>query len=450
MREPIRELPPRRIVRPSLRLVLGLAVLVFSGTFALLLPAASTRPLDFSEALFTAISALTVTGLTVIAPGTDLTLFGQIVLLLLIQIGGVGYMVLAVTAFRLIGRHVTLADRLALRDALGLISLRGVLDLTGHVLRAVLAIELVGAVLLFINWREMMPPGEAVFYSIFHSVSAFCNAGFDLFAAMPERFDGLPRDTGTLSIMAGLIFLGGLGIPVLFDFVMWGRRREFSLHSRITVPLVLTLVLGGAAAFYVSEGLFSGVLVGEPPHRAAVMSIFQSVSARTAGFVGVADFDNLEPASELVIGSLMFIGCAPASMGGGITTGTLATLVLALWAYGRGRETPVFKGRAIPGEMVRKAAAVLTVSILLIVASTWLLALTHPVDLDIIGFEVVSAFATCGLTMGLTDELNWFGRSVIVFMMFWGRLGALTVLVALAGRTDKRLVRYPEERILIG
>jgi trk system potassium uptake protein len=437
-------------IRPAIKLIASLLALTLLGTALFLIPGMTTRSFGVSEAAFTAVSALTVTGLTVITPVQDLTAAGKIGLLVLIQIGGVGYMVLAVTAFRLIGRHISLTDRLALKDALGVLNPGGVLKLAGQVLKTVLLIEAVGAVLLWLHWRQIMPETRAIFYGVFHSISAFCNAGFDLFSGHPEHFEGLPQDNISLIIMGTLVFLGVLGIPVLFDLISFPRQRTFTLHTKLTVPLVLTLVFAGAIAFYLSEGIGRGVLRDVEPDRAAVMSIFQSISARSGGFHGVPNFDQIEPAAELVMLSLMFIGGAPASMGGGITTGTFAVLILALWAYARGRSTPVFKGRAIPGEMVRKGAAVLTISVVVIALATWLLALTHPNPLIECGFEVTSAFATCGLTLGMTPDLNLFGRILLMIMMFWGRLGALTIFIILAGTSDRRRVTYPEEKILIG
>ncbi|MGV3618862.1 MAG: TrkH family potassium uptake protein [Fimbriimonas sp.] len=437
-------------LRPGLRLVLGLMLLIVVGTLALMLPGVAVRPLSFGDAAFTAASALSVTGLSVITPVKDLTPLGQAFLLLLIQIGGVGYMVIAVMAFRLLGRQVGLEERLALRDSLGLLSPRGILGLAGQILRTVLAIELVGAIALWLHWRQSMPEGRAIYYGVFHSISAFSNAGFDLFSGHPEHLEGVPRDNLTLVLLATIIFIGGLGIPVIFDLIAWHKRREFSLHTKITVPLTLTLVVIGGVAIYLSEAMMGGTLATSPTLDAMVMSTFQSVSSRTAGFSGLPNLAEISPATQLVMTSLMFIGGSPASMGGGTTTGTLAVLVLALVAYARGRETPVFRGRAIPGEMVRKGAAILTLSLLLVVGATWLIALTHRQSLAVVLFEVVSAFSTCGLTLDFTSQLNPFGRTVIVLVMFCGRLGALTIFVTIAGAGHPHIARYPEEKILIG
>lgn len=441
----------RAAARAPLRLVSGLGAMVTTGTLLLMLPAMSTGdPLRWNEALFTAASALSVTGLSIIVPFSDLTLAGKLVLLLLIQIGGVGYMVLAVLLLRFIGRHISLVDKLALRDSLGLVSHEGILELIYRVLAAVLLIEGVGAILLGWHWHNLLPADDLLLYSVFHSISAFCNAGFDLFWGRPVLPDAVPTDDGSLIILGTLIFLGSLGIPVLFDAVTWYRRRWISLHTRITLPLAVGLVVIGGLAMVLSEGYGNGVLAGQPLGRKLLMGVFQAVSARTAGFAGLPGFDHLEPSTELVLMMLMFIGSAPASMGGGITTGTFAVLGLALIAYAKGWSTPKLWGRAIPGEIVRKAAAVLSVGLVVVFFSTWLLLMTHSTTVDVALFEVTSAFATCGLSVGLTPDLNILGQLVIIFVMFWGRLGALTIMVAVTRPQRSLLVNYPEEKILIG
>jgi trk system potassium uptake protein TrkH len=437
-------------VPTPVRLIGTLALLAVLGSGSLLLPGIGARPLALNEAVFTAVSALSVTGLSIIAPATELTTAGQFLLLILIQLGGIGYMVLAVTILQVLGRSIRLTDRLALQDDLGLLSLGGIVALTRRIVATVLAIEGVGALLLFLHWQRFMPPEIAIKNALFHSVSSFCNAGFDLFGGDPRFPAGLPTDGLTLLILGTLIVLGGLGIPVIAEVLSWRSRMRLSLHSRLTLLVVLFLTLWGALGLFVSETRPGGVLHGLGPWRQIELSLFQSVSCRTAGFVGMPQFDTLDPASQLMILTLMFIGCAPASMGGGVTTGTFLVLVLALAAYAKGRSTPIIGGRAIPGEMIRKAAAVLTISLFAVLTSTWLILLTHEVSLERAVFEVVSAFATCGLTLAFTDELNGFGQAVIIFMMFWGRVGALTLLFALTRKGPLRKVDYPEEKVLIG
>ncbi|MEF3275620.1 MAG: potassium transporter [Chloroflexus sp.] len=444
----------RKPIPPPIRLVGGLALLVVIGTGLLWLPISSTRPLSFMEALFTATSALSVTGLSIITPVRDLTLLGQILLMLLIQIGGVGFMVVAVIIFRLLGRRISFADRLALSDSLGLLSPEAIVMLTWRVLITVLVIEAIGATMLYLHWRTdpRLSEAQAFFYAVFHAVSAFCNAGFDLFTGTAGFDDGIPRDSITLFIMGWLIFVGGLGIPVIADLLTYPRERKLSLHTRITLIVVALLVSIGTIGLWLSEGFDSdGTLYGQPLARQIIVTIFQAISARTAGFAGIATFEELTPGSQLLLIALMFIGCAPASMGGGITTGTFAVLLISLWSYARGLPTAQFSGRSLATGMVRRAAAVLTISLFVVLCASWLIATTHDTTLDRTVFEVVSAFATCGLTLGLTSELNTFGQLVIIAVMFWGRLGALTIISAIARpSTAPQPVTYPEEQILIG
>ncbi|NJL97844.1 MAG: potassium transporter [Synechococcaceae cyanobacterium SM2_3_2] len=439
----------RRFPTP-LRLVLGLAILLIIGTLLLMLPGMGQgQMLSPIEALFTATSALAVTGLSIITPVQQLTGLGQVVLLLLIQVGGVGFMVMAVVLFRLIGRRISLVERQALCDSLGLLRPEAILQLTQRVLLTVATIELIGAAFLWVHWRDQLGPGRAVFYALFHSVSAFCNAGFDLFGGLPEYPNGLPTDNVTLLILGSLIVLGGLGIPVLGDVLVFHRERRLSLHTRVTLWVAMILIVVGGLGIFLAESTTSSALLTDPWPRRLLRTTFQSISARTAGFAGVSLTDLTAP-SQLLMMILMFIGAAPASMGGGITTGTFATLVLTLWGYARGHDPVQIGGRRLGTDMVRKASAVLTVSLFIVLLATWLILVTHDIDLDSALFEVISAFATCGLTLNFTSELNLFGQLVIIFMMFWGRLGALTIVLALAQQPPRQLVSFPEEQILIG
>lgn len=448
--------PAQRPARPALpvaaRLVLGLAALTIIGTLVLLLPGVATDgQLTLREAMFTAVSALTVTGLSVITPARDLTLLGQTLLLVMMQIGGVGFMVIAVVTLRLVGRRVSLNDRLALRDSLGLLDLQSITRLTWNTLRLIFLIETVGALLLWLQWRPLLGDGLALFYGAFHSVAAFCNAGFDLFSGLEQFPLGMPTDFSTLTVLSSLIVIGGLGIPVVADLLMWPGRRRLTLHTRLTLTVSVLLIVGGAAGIFLGEAWGTGVLSEETLGRQVALAVFHSISARTAGFLGLPNFDQLTPSSHLLTMVLMFIGSAPASMGGGITTGTFTVLALSLWSLARGKSTVDVGGRSISMWVIRRAAAVLTVSLLVVTLATWLILVTHPhVTLDDAAFEVVSAFATCGLTLAFTQQLNLLGELIIMFVMFWGRLGALTIIIALAYQGPPPAVTYPEEQVFIG
>ncbi len=442
---------PLRVLPPAVRLVLGLAALVGVGTLLLMLPGVGAYgPLPFSVALFTATSALTVTGLSLIAPGRDLTPAGQVLLLILTQVGGLGFMVLAVLALSLVGRRVALVSRLALRDSMGLLSPRAILRLTRQVIVAILIIEGLGALALWAHWVNDLGAGRALLYGAFHSVAAFCNAGFDLFGGLPEYPHGLPNDDLTLTILGALIFLGGLGIPVLDDLLTWPRDHRLSLHTRLTLVVILFLIVFGALALWLSEVRPGGLVAGLPAPRQLSLALFQSISARTAGFMAGPTFPDLQPASQMVMILLMFIGSAPASMGGGITTGTFAVLLISVWSYARGLQQPIVAGRRLSDAAIRRAAAILTISLAVVVTATWLILLAQPVSLDQALFEVISAFATCGLSLAFTDDLNGFSQAVIMLVMFWGRLGPLTIIIALARQAPPARVKYPEEQVFIG
>ncbi len=440
------------------QLMLGLAFLIVLGACALWLTSLGTdNPLTYTETIFTAVSALTVTGLSLIVPSVDLSIAGQVVLLIMIQIGGVGFMFIIVVLLRALGRQIHLRNRLALTNSLGLESQAEILKLLQRVLVGVLAIEGIGALLLWLNWLRYFSPGKALCYAIFHAISAFCNAGFDLFNGATDKygnqFEGIPTDNISLAILGSIILIGGLGIPVIAELIDWKDRKRYSINTRLTIFVVLGLTLFGWVGLFVSEAFRNGVLVDEPLMTQLMQSLFQSISNRTAGFAGLPQFGRLQSGSTLLIMTMMYIGCAPASMGGGITTGTFSVLLVSLKSYIRGERKPRVFGRAIDNDTVQRAGAILTISVVLVLSATWLLVLTHPhLTLEQTVFEVVSAFATCGLSLGITGEFNAFGRVIIMLLMFWGRLGPMTVVLAVGQRQDAgpQLLQYPEESILIG
>jgi len=440
----------RRSIPAAVRVIISLLLLVLIGTLLLWISGVGTpQRLTFQQALFTAVSALAVTGLSVITPSTDLTFFGQVVLMLLIQIGGIGFMVLAVGVLRALRRQISLFDRQALRDSLGLSEAIEFRIILRRVLISMLAVESVGAILLWLHWRSTLGDETAAFYGLFHAVSAFCNAGFSLFN--PAQYPaGIPRDTVSLAILGGLIIFGGLGFPVLADLVEWPRRHRLSLHARLTIITSAILIAVGAIGLLLAENRAGGSLVGVSWHEQIVLSVFQSISARTAGFSVMANMQQLLPASQVLLIGLMFIGTAPASMGGGITTGTLIVLALAMWSYARRLRTINVQQRQLPADAVRRASAVLLVALLVVFAATWLIALEQPAPLENVVFEVVSAFSTTGLSLTYTAQLSSLGLFVIMLCMLWGRLGALTIIAALGEQRPPELVEYPEERLLLG
>jgi trk system potassium uptake protein TrkH len=393
-----------------------------------------------------------VTGLSLLPISTDLTLWGQLILLLLVQIGGIGLIVFVVMIFRIIGRQVTLGERLAVTSSLGLDRPEEIALIMVRAIGLMLVIEGIGATLLFLHWRisGIVPAGKAAFYAIFHAITAYCNAGFDLFYGLPEYPNGIPTDPLSLIIMGWLIILGGLGIPIYMELI-YRRRRPFSLHMRLTLTIALVLIMLGWIGFLISEYRQPGVISNMPFSQRAILAWFQSVSARTTGFPGLPGFSELNYPSILMLIALMFIGTAPASTGGGITTGTFIVLWLAVTSYARGLDKIRVGKHTLPSSLLMRALVVFVISLTLVILATWLILLTNPFSLDQVLFEVVSAYSTTGLSLGITAGLNTIGRLIIIFTMFAGRLGAITIMISLLGR-DKgnKLVDYPEESILIG
>lgn len=447
-----RRAPKMAQAERGLGLIGGLAALVVVGTILLLLPISSTRePLSVNEAFFTSVSAVSTTGLNIITPGRDLTRFGQVVVMLLMQLGGIGFMATAIMVFRLSGKRVTFAERLTLRDSLGLISSNQILKLTTRILAAVMIVELIGAVLLWVNWLPTFGAGRAAYYAIFHAVSAFTNASFDLFSSSPTSPARFPTDGLTLMILAALIFLGGIGIPVISDVLQYRRRRYLSLHTRLTVVTAVALIGIGTILFFLTEVKFRSVFDDESPGRLLMLAFFHSVASRTAGFTVTEHFGQIQPANALLLVFLMFIGASPASMGGGITTSTFVVLLLALKSFVNGQRDITVGRRIIPLDILFKGTAILTGAVGVILISTWLLLYTQEnVSLMAAMVESVSAFSTTGYSLALTPRLNLFGQLLVAGLMFFGRIGTLTIIVTLAQPSVPPAVGYPEERILLG
>lgn len=434
-------------------LVIGFAIIILLGAVLLTLPIATEGPghLGFQEALFTATSATTVTGLVVVGTEATFSTFGELVILALIQIGGIGFITLSVLLFRLIGRRVSIYERILLSQALGVGERRGVVQLTLTVIYITVVIELIGAFFLFARWVRVMDWPAAAYYAMFHSVSAFCNAGFDLFKGLDDPIVGATRaDPVVIVTFSLLIIIGTLGISVIYDLIVWPRERYLSLHTRLVLPFTLFLIVIGTGLVMLDETLVKGqALAILPPDQRWLMAYFTIVSSRTAGITLIPMAD-LGQASQLIIFVWMFIGGAPASMGGGVGLSTVAVVLVTLYSIARGHNDARVFERTLPTETVYKAVAILTISMALVVGVTLTLTFLDQGPLFPVAFEVVSAFSNTGYSLGITDSFGPVGRGLLAFTMFWGRLGPLTLVVALAQRHHPSLIRYPEEKIIIG
>jgi trk system potassium uptake protein len=443
--------PPNPLARQNaLILVIGFATIILLGTLLLRLPLAGTqRPLTWSEAFFTSTSATTVTGLSVITPSQDLSLFGQLVLLALMEIGGVGFIAFSVLLFTLIGRRIGRGERGLLQQSLGVIESVNIVRLGLAVLGITIAVQLVGALLLWLRWWPELGVSQAAYQALFHSVSAFCNAGFDLYSGTGTTLFGYGRDAWSLGVLMVLIVIGGLGVLVISDLVTYPRDRRLSIHTKLTLIISAVLNVIGLIVVLLDE-VFAGTALSEmPPAERLLVGLFTVVSARTAGLT-IVPIDQLSQANALVFMALMFIGGAPASMAGGVTISTVGVLWITVLSTVRGLPQGVIFGRVFPLETIAKAVAIMAVSVVLCFVATLVLLAIQPFRLLPMSFEVISAFSNTGYSIGATSELGNVGRIVIAFMMFWGRLGPLTLVILLAQRERPILARYPAERIVIG
>lgn len=432
-------------------LVAGYALTIGTGALLLMLPAATVpgKSTSWLEALFTATSAVCVTGLVVVDTGTHYSLFGQLVVLGLIQVGGLGFMTMSTLLALIWGRKINLRERLLIKESLNAISLEGVVRLTRYVLLFTLAIEATGALLLASRWVPQLGWKKGLYYGVFHSVAAFCNAGFDLMGPVSGPFSSLTayrEDLVVNLVVASLIVLGGLGFAVLADIYRHRRFSRLSVHSKLVLIVSLFLIAGGGILFFLLER--NGVLQGLDGKGKILASLFQVVTPRTAGF-NTVDLAQLQEATRFLLVVLMFIGASPGSTGGGIKTTTFATLVLMVWSIITGRQMAAF-GRRLPLEAALKSIAIALLAVALVICITFVLTLTERADFLTLLFEAVSAFGTVGLTMGITPFLSTAGKLLIIFTMFAGRVGPLTVALAVWQQEMPLQYRFPEEKIIVG
>lgn len=440
---------------PPQLLATGLAGVIVVGTLLLVTPLAGAggASIGLSAAFFTATSAVCVTGLVVVDTPTALSGFGQAVVLVLIQIGGLGYMTLATFIALLIGRRVSMNEQASLQESLNLDSRRDVTRFALTVVKVTLVFEAAGALLLWLRWWPQFGAGEAAWLSVFHAVSAFNNAGFSLFSnsLMDWRGDVVVN----LTIMT-LIVCGGIGYLVLADVGRYRQRRRLSLHTRFVLAMSAALLVIGAAGFYLVERGNTATL-GELPRTEAVMAaVFQSVTARTAGF-NTLDSGALTAPAYLFLLVLMFIGGGPGGTAGGIKVSTFGVTVLALWATIRGLGEPNVMGRRIPADAVARAFFISLIAFLSLNLVAGALLVVEGTDLLRTLFEATSAFGTVGLSTGtpgtplsLSASFSETGQLLTCLLMFMGRIGPLTLAFALAARKAAPRVKYPEGRVLIG
>lgn len=434
---------------PAQVMVLGFAGLILLGAILLALPVASATGVSvgFVNALFTATSAVCVTGLAILDTATGWSLFGQTVIMLLIQGGGLGITIVSTFLALVMGKRISLRERIVLQEALGQSGPSGVVRLARDVLVVTLLVEGAGTLFLFLRFLGDHAPLQAFWLGLFHAVSAFNNAGFDLFSTSLRGFATDPLVVLPVGLM---IFVGGVGFTVIQD--CWRNRRwsRLTLHSRMVLSVSLALIALGTVLFLALEWANPQTFGALPPWARVMSAWFTALTPRTAGF-DVVTTGALTQASLLLTIVLMYIGASSGSTGGGIKTTTFAVIALALKAAIRGEEDVEVRGRRIPAEVINKAWVIVAISIGWLFLVTATLLVTEGKDLMPTLFETVSAFGTVGLSTGLTPELSTAGKLIITLMMYTGRVGPLTLAVALAERRKPRAaIQYPDERVMIG
>ena len=437
----------KEIFAPSRVLMAGFFLVILVGSLLLHLPAASTHGrLSYIDALFTATSAVCVTGLSVLDPGRDLTLLGQVILILLIQLGGLGFMTFGTMLLIVLRKRITLSERLLISNSLNEDGLQGIVRLVMRIMGLTLSIEGIGAVLLMTRLIPKHGVARGVWYSIFHAISAFCNAGIDLMG-IRIPFSSLTLYAANplvnLVIMA-LIIIGGIG------FLTWEDIRSNHLHfsryrmqSKVILTTTAILILLPALYFYFGEFRQGGF------GTRILLSLFQSVTPRTAGF-NTADFSKLTESGQILTIILMLIGGSPGSTAGGMKTPTVAVLTSTAVSVFRRNENPELFRRRIAPETVANAASILMMYLCLCLTGAFLISRIEELPMMACMFETASAVGTVGLSFGITPGLGSISRIILIILMYLGRVGGLTLIYAALSGHRIRFGKYPLEKITVG
>ena len=445
-----------RAFTTSLVLIYSFAALVLVATALLALPFThyGENGLDhLFAALFTATSAVTVTGLVVRETSTYWTTSGQIIIAGIIFVGGLGFMTLATFAIVLIGQQVSLSQRLLIQESFGGemmgVGHGGLVRLAVGIVAFAVASQILAFAILAARFWSLYPPGEAMMQAMFQAVSAFNNAGFIIFP-QEEGLAAFQTDGVVIGVTAFMIFLGAISYGVLFDVARNRRFRLFGLTTKLVLALTAVMILLGVAVFMVFEYRNPETLGNMPLGQKIATSFFESISGRTAGF-STLDYAETGQATNFMMTGLMFIGGASASVAGGMKINTLAVVLVAVFSTLRGRNTSSAFGREIPARQVRSAlviGAIATAIVFVVIVS---LSITDGAfDFLDLFFEGVSAFGTVGLSTGITSALSQWGQLILIMAMFVGRVGPFTIGIAMAQQSEVDRYRFVEERVTIG
>ncbi|WP_263078221.1 TrkH family potassium uptake protein [Endozoicomonas sp. Mp262] len=435
-----------RLNSPGGIILICYGLVLIPSTLFLMTEYASVTGLSWIDALFTATSALTVTGLTIVDTSTHFSTAGHTWLIILMQLGGIGQMTLGVFILLALGKKISIRDQTLLKEELNQQSTTNISRLIKKIVIFSLTTQLIGTIILSIAWIPEFGTREGFYTAFFHAVSAFNNAGFSLFHDSMTGYSKAPLVTLTIT---ALFIIGGIGFTVIDDIVSKPRGyRRISLHSKIVLITSFILLISGTLILLALESNNPKTLGGHNFWEQLLMAFFQSATARTAGFNSI-EIIEMTHAGLLVMMILMFIGAGSSSTGGGIKVSTLAVAVIATKSFLQGTSTfDIFK-RSISDTIIFKAFAIIVVSFITLLTATFLLMITENARFDVLLFESISAFSTVGLTAGLTAEMSTQGKMIITFLMIIGRIGPISIAY-LATRPKTMRVRYVNEDIIIG
>ena len=444
-----------RVLSPERLFILSFAGVILAGTIFLYLPFSSTKGLSFVDALFTAASAVCVTGLAVIDIGQDLTFAGQVMTIILFQVGGLGIITFSAFLFGIMGRGISFKGREIVQSTFLHTPRRDFFVILKSVLIATFIIESIGILLLFIRFSQDFPFGTAFYHAVYNAISAFNNCGYSLFSDNLVRYQG---DIIVNLTVMGLIVTGGIGFVVIHEvfYRLKGSERKLSLHTKLVLVTTGILIIGGAILFFFFER--NHAIKDMPLLTQILASLFQSITPRTAGF-NTVDIGQLTNATVLMMIVLMFIGASPGSTGGGIKTTSATLLTLLIWSKWKGSEEVNIWNRTIPKDLITRTISIIFAAAFAVFLITSVLLLAEAENLQPLQsrhffveylFETTSAFGTVGLSMGVTPKLNDLQKLAVILIMFAGRVGPLTLAFSLARRSTKRGITYAEESVMVG
>jgi trk system potassium uptake protein len=436
--------------KPAQILALGFILVIFVGAMLLSLPVSSAdgTATPFIDSFFTATSAVCVTGLVTLDTGTHWSYFGKTIVMLLIEIGGLGFMSFATLIALLLGKKITLKERLVMQEAMNSFNLQGLVKMAKYILIFTFSVQLIGALLLSTQFIPEYGFSTGVYYSIFHSISAFCNAGFDLMGGF-RSLTPYAGNTVVILTIGTLVVIGGLGFAVWAEIYNYKGIKKLSLHSKVVLVMTAALLVIGWIMMLLFEVNNPNTLGPMGVKDKLVNSLFASLTTRTAGFNSIPTGDMTMPARFLTT-ILMFIGGSPGSTAGGIKTATFGIVLFTVMSVIKGREdTEIFKKR-LSRDLVQRSFVITALGLSLVIIITMLLSVSETASFEYIFFEATSAFGTVGLSQGLTTELSFMGKLIVSFTMYSGRVGPLTVALALAKSKSSSHIRYPEDKILVG